>query len=81
MFMTFLVFQRNLDAVLARGKGLKSSVHRDLFKTKNPKILQGLHLLTLQGLCPGPAGELTAPRRLPSAFYAPSGVLISLWPN
>ena len=42
MFMTFLLFQRNLYIVLARGKGPKNSVYRDLFKTKNPKILRGL---------------------------------------
>ena len=37
MFVTFLLFQSNLYVVLARGKGPKNSVHRDLFKTKNPK--------------------------------------------
>ena len=37
MFVTFLPFQTNLYVVLARGKGPKNSVHRDLFKTKNPK--------------------------------------------
>ena len=37
MFVTFLLFQSNLYVVLARGKGPKNNVHRDLFKTKNPK--------------------------------------------
>ena len=37
MFVTFLLFQSNLYVVLARGKGPKNSVHRDLFKTKTPK--------------------------------------------
>ena len=38
--MTFgiiLLFQINLYVVLARGKGPKNGVHRDLFKTKKPK--------------------------------------------
>ena len=34
---TFLLFQSNLYVVLARGKGPKNSVHKDLFKTINPK--------------------------------------------
>ena len=37
MFVTFLLFQRNLYVVLARGKDPKNSVHRDLFRTKNSK--------------------------------------------
>ena len=37
MLVTFLLFQNNLYIVLARGKGPKNNVHRDLFKTKNPK--------------------------------------------
>ena len=37
MFVTFLLFQCNLHVVLAHGKGPKNSVHRGLFKTKNPK--------------------------------------------
>ena len=37
MFVTFLLFQSNLYVVLARGKGPKNSIHRDLFKTKNHK--------------------------------------------
>ena len=37
MFVTFLLFESNLYVVLAREKGPKNSVHRDLFKTKNPK--------------------------------------------
>ena len=37
MFVTFLLFQSNLYVVLARGKGPKNSIHRDLSKTKNPK--------------------------------------------
>ena len=37
MFVKFLLFQSNLYIVLARGKGLKNSIYRDLFKTKNPK--------------------------------------------
>ena len=37
MFVTFLLFQSNLYVVLARGKGPKNSVNRDLFKTKTPK--------------------------------------------
>ena len=37
MFVTSLLFQSNLYVVLAREKGPKNSVHRDLFKTKNPK--------------------------------------------
>ena len=35
MFVTFVLFQSNLFVVLARGKGPKNSVHRDLFKTKS----------------------------------------------
>ena len=38
MFATFLLFQRNLYIVLAHGKGPTNSAHRDLFKTKTPKI-------------------------------------------
>ena len=37
MFVIVLLFQNTLDLVLARGKGPKNSVHRDLFDTKNPK--------------------------------------------
>ena len=37
MFLTFLLFQSNLYVVLARRKGPKNSVHKDLLKTKNPK--------------------------------------------
>ena len=37
MFVTFLLFQSNLYMILACGKGPKNRVHRDLFKTKNPK--------------------------------------------
>ena len=37
MFVTFLLFQNNLYVVLVRRRGPKNSVHRDLFKTKNPK--------------------------------------------
>ena len=37
MLVTFLPFQSNLYVVLASGKGLKNSVHRDLFKAQNPK--------------------------------------------
>ena len=37
MFLIFLLFQSNLQVVLAHGKGPKNTVHRDLFKTKNPK--------------------------------------------
>ena len=37
MFVIFLLFQINLYLVLARGKGHKNSIHRDLFKTKNSK--------------------------------------------
>ena len=37
MFVTFLLFQSYLYIVLARWKGPKNSIHRDLFKTKNPK--------------------------------------------
>ena len=37
MFVTSLLFQSNLYVVLALEKGPKNSVHRDLFKTKNPK--------------------------------------------
>ena len=37
MFVTFLLFQSNLYVVLARGKGSKISVHRDLLRTKIPK--------------------------------------------
>ena len=37
MFVTFLLFQSNLYVVFACGKGLKYSVHRNLFKTKSPK--------------------------------------------
>ena len=34
MFVTFLLFQSNLYVVLARGKGPKNSVQRDIFHTK-----------------------------------------------
>ena len=34
---TLLLFKSNLHVVLAREKGPKKSVHRDLFKTMNPK--------------------------------------------
>ena len=37
MFVTFLLFQSYLYIVLARWKGPKNSIHRDLFKTKDPK--------------------------------------------
>ena len=37
MFVTFSLFQSNLYVVFACGKGLKYSVHRNLFKTKGPK--------------------------------------------
>ena len=37
MFVTFLLFQSNLYVVFACGKGPKNSIHRDLFKRKNPK--------------------------------------------
>ena len=37
MFVTFLPFQSDLYIVLACGKGPKNRVHRDLFKTKDPK--------------------------------------------
>ena len=37
MFVTFLQFQNTLYVVLASVKCLKISVHRDLFKTKNPQ--------------------------------------------
>ena len=37
MFVKFLPFQSNLYVVLARGKGPKNNIHRDVFKTKNPK--------------------------------------------
>ena len=37
MLVTFLPFQSNLYVVLERGKGPKNNVHKDLFKTKNPK--------------------------------------------
>ena len=37
MFVTFLLFQSNLYAVLAHGKGPKKSVHGDFFITKKPK--------------------------------------------
>ena len=37
MFVAFLLLQSNLYIVLAREKGPKNSVHRHLFKTKNPK--------------------------------------------
>ena len=40
VFMTFLMFQKNLCVVC--GKGLKYSVYRDLFKTEKPKIFWGL---------------------------------------
>ena len=38
MFVTFLLFQRNLYVVLACGKSPKNSAHRDLFKTKMPRM-------------------------------------------
>ena len=41
-FVTFLLFQRSLYVVLARRKGPKNNVHRNLFKTKDPKIFQGV---------------------------------------
>ena len=33
MFVTFLLFKNNLHIVLARGKGPKNGVYRDIFKT------------------------------------------------
>ena len=44
MFVIFLLFQINLYLVLARGKGHKNSIHRDLFKTKNSKKKTDLKL-------------------------------------
>ena len=38
MFVTFLLFQRNLYVVLACGKGPKNSAHRYPFKTKTPSM-------------------------------------------
>ena len=35
MLLTLLLFQSNLFVFLAHGKGLKNSVHRDLFRAKN----------------------------------------------
>ena len=37
MFVTFLLFQSNLHVDLAREKGPKNCIHRDLFWAKNPK--------------------------------------------
>lgn len=37
MFMMFLLFQSNFFVFLARGKGPKNSIYRNLFKTKKPK--------------------------------------------
>lgn len=37
MLMIFLLFQSNFYVVLARGKGPKNSIYRNLFKTKKPK--------------------------------------------
>ena len=59
MFVTFILFQRDLYVVLAHGKGPKYTIHRDLKKTKNPKIFW---------LCPGPAVGLTVPPDPPTAF-------------
>ena len=44
MFVIFLLFQINLYLVLAREKGHKNSIHRDLFKTKNSKKKTDLQL-------------------------------------
>ena len=35
--VTILLSQSKLYVVLTRGKGPKNSIHRNLFKTKNPK--------------------------------------------
>ena len=37
IFLTSLLFQSSLYVVLAHGKGPKNTIHRDLFRTKNPK--------------------------------------------
>ena len=37
MLVIFLLFQSNLYLVLASAKDPKDSVHRDIFKAKNPK--------------------------------------------
>ena len=37
MFVTFLLFQRNLYVVLSHGKSPKKGIYRDLFITKKPK--------------------------------------------
>ena len=50
MLVTFLLFQNNLYIVLARGKGPKNSVHRDLFKTKNPKQKNPRHTAVIYAL-------------------------------
>ena len=50
MLVTFLLFQNNLYIALARGKGPKNSVHRDLFKTKNPKQKNPRHTAVIYAL-------------------------------
>ena len=50
MFVIFLLFQSSFSVVLARGKGPKNSVHRDLFKTKNPKQNPQTQICVLRAL-------------------------------
>ena len=71
MFVTFLLFQRELYVVLARGNGPKSSFRRDLLKTKNPNIFRGLHPLTPTRALPWTRWGGHSTPRPPAAFYAP----------
>ena len=81
MFVIFLPFQRNLYVVLAHGKSPKNSVHRDLFKRKNPNIFRQLHPLFPSMALPWTCWGFTVPLKHPAAFYAPNGAWIGLWPN
>ena len=48
MFLTFLLFQMNLDMFLVRGKGPKNSVHSDLdVRCLTLKTMKNLQLLSV----------------------------------
>ena len=75
VFVTLLLFQNNLYVVLARGKVPKISVHRDLFKTKNPKQKNPTHSAAFYApygawidLQPNRFSEMPQQRHLPKFF-------------
>ena len=59
MLLIFLLFQRNIYLVLACERGPKNSIHRDLFKTKCPKITGAFAPWSSPELCPGSAGGVS----------------------